>query len=65
MLEVYPRPYKHHNHFGFNNKKSYVQASVVGFVDNLEEYFESCILNTQNPFKVALNKVNGLNTSKN
>ena len=52
-------------HFGFNNKKRYLQASKLGFVDNLEQNFESCVLNTQNPLKRARNKVNGLNTSKN
>ena len=52
-------------HFGFNNKKSYYQASVLGFVDNFEQHFENCVVNTQNPLKRALNKVNGLNTSKN
>ena len=35
------------------------------FVDNFEQYFESSVLNTQNPFKGALNKVYGLITSKN
>ena len=30
-----------------------------------EQYFESYVLKTQNPFKGALNKVNGLITSKN
>ena len=38
---------------------------MLGFVDNFEQYFESCVLNTQNPFKRALNKVNGLITWKN
>ena len=38
---------------------------MLGFVDNFEQYFESYVLNTQNPFKGALNKVNGLITSKN
>ena len=52
-------------YFGFNNKKNYFRASVLGFVNNFEQYFESCVLNTQNPFKGALNKVNGLITSKN
>ena len=52
-------------HFGFNNKKSYFQASVLGFMGNFEQHYESCVLNTQNPLKRALNKVNGLNTSKN
>ena len=33
---------------------------MLSFVDNFEQYFESCVLNTQNPFKGALNKVNGL-----
>ena len=37
----------------------------VTFVDNLEQYFESCVLNSQNLCKGALNKVNGLITSKN
>ena len=31
---------------------------MLGFVDNFEQHFESCVLNTQNPFKRALNKVN-------
>ena len=52
-------------YFGFNNKKSYFRAAMFGFVDNFERYFESYVLNTQNPFKGALNKVNGLITSKN
>ena len=52
-------------HFGFHNKKSYFPASMLGFVDNFEQHFESCVLNTQNPLKRTLNKVNGLNTSKN
>ena len=30
-----------------------------------EQYFENYVLKTQNPFKGALNKVNGLITSKN
>ena len=38
---------------------------MLRFVDNFEQHFESCVLNTQNPLKRALNKVNGLNTSKN
>ena len=33
-------------------------------IDNLEQHFESCALNTQNSSKRALNKVNDLNTSK-
>ena len=45
---------------GFNNKKSYFRASLLGFVDNFEQHFESCALNTQNIFKRTLNKVNGL-----
>ena len=52
-------------YFGFNNKKNYFRASVLGFVNNFEQYFESCVLNTQNPFKGAPNKVNGLITLKN
>ena len=48
-----------------SNKKSYFRASMLGFVDNFELYFESYVLNTQNHFKGALNKVNGLITSKN
>ena len=36
---------------------------MLGFVDNFEQRFESCVLNTQNPFR-ALNQVNGLITSK-
>ena len=52
-------------HFGFNNKKSYFQASMLGLVDNFEQQFESCVLNTQNALKRVLNKVNGLKTSKN
>ena len=52
-------------YFGFNKKKSYLQASVLGFVDNFEQHFESCVLKIQNSLKRALNKVNGLNTSKN
>ena len=52
-------------HCGFNNKKSYFQTSMLGFVDNFEQHFESCVLNTQNPLKRALNKINDLNTSKN
>ena len=38
---------------------------MLGFVDNFEQHFESCDLNTQNPLKKGLNKVNGLITSKN
>ena len=38
-------------------KKSYFQTSVLGFVDNFEQHFESCALNTQNPLIIALNKV--------
>ena len=53
------------HHFNFNNKKSYFQASMLGFVDNFEQHFESCVLNTRNPLKRALNKVNGLYTLKN
>ena len=52
-------------HFGFNNKKSYFQASILGFVDNFGQHIDSCDLNIQNPLKRALNKVNDLNTSKN
>ena len=37
---------------------------MLGFVDNFEQRFESCVLNTQKPFKRALNQVNGLITSK-
>ena len=33
--------------------------------DNCEQHFESYVLDTQNPLKGALNKLNGLNTSKN
>ena len=51
--------------FGFNNQKSYLfQDSMLSFLDNFEQYFESCVLNTQNPLKIALIKINGLNTSK-
>ena len=51
--------------FGFNNQKSYLfQGSMLSFVDNFEQHFESCVLITQNPLKIALNKINGLNTSK-
>ena len=52
-------------YFGFNNRKSYFRASMFGSLDIFEQYFESCVLNTQNPFKGALNKVSGLITSKN
>ena len=38
---------------------------MLSFVDNLEQYFESCVLNSQNLCKGALNKVSGLITSKN
>ena len=38
-------------HFSFNNKKSYFQTSMLGFVDNFEQHFEGCVLNTQNPLK--------------
>ena len=38
---------------------------MLGFVENFKQYFESYVLNTQNTFKGALNKVNGLITSKN
>ena len=37
---------------------------MLGSVDNSEQHFESCVLITQNPLKIALNKINGLNTSK-
>ena len=51
--------------FGFNNQKSYLfQGSILSFVDNFEQHFESCALITQNPLKIALNKINCLNTSK-
>ena len=51
--------------FGFNNQKSYLfQGSMLSFVDNCEELFESWVLITQNPLKIALNKINGPNTSK-
>ena len=43
--------------FGFNNQKSYLfQGLMLSFVDNFEQHFESCILITQNPLKIALNK---------
>ena len=32
---------------------------MLDFVNNFEQYFESCIRNSQNPFKGAPNKVNG------
>ena len=35
------------------------------FFDNCDQHFESSILDKQNPLKRALNKVNGINTSKN
>ena len=38
---------------------------MLGFVDNFEQHFENCAQNTQNPLKRVLNKVDGLNTSKN
>ena len=38
---------------------------MLGFVDNFEQHFESCVLKTQNPLERALNQINGLNTSKN
>ena len=38
---------------------------MLGFVDNFEQHFENCVQNTQNPLKRALNKEDGLNTSKN
>ena len=51
--------------FGFNNQRSYLfQGSMLNFVDNFEQHFESCVLITQNPLKIALSKINGLNTSK-
>ena len=37
---------------------------MLGFVENFEQHFESCVLSTQNPLKRSLNKVNGLNTCK-
>ena len=46
-------------------KKSYFQPSMLGFMDNFEQHFQSCVLNTQDSLKSALNKANGLNTSKN
>ena len=33
---------------------------MLGFMDNFEQHFESCVLNTKNPLKRALNNVNGL-----
>ena len=45
--------------------KTKTRASMLGFVDNFEQYFESCVLNTQNSFKRAPTKVNDLITSKN
>ena len=51
--------------FGFNNQKSYLfQGSMLSFVDNFKQHFESYVLITQNPLKIALNKINDLNTSK-
>ena len=51
--------------FGFNNQKSYLfQGSMLSFVDNFKQHFESYVLITQNPLKIALNKINGLNTLK-
>ena len=38
---------------------------MLSFLDNFEQHFQSCVLNAQNPLKRALNKVDGLNTSKN
>ena len=38
---------------------------MLGFVDNFEQHFESCFLNTKNPFKRALNKISCLITPKN
>ena len=37
---------------------------MLGFLDNFEQHSESCVLNTQNPLRKALNKVNVLNTFK-
>ena len=51
--------------FGFNNKKSYIyQGSMLRFMDNFEQHFEICVLIKQNSLKIALNKINDLNTSK-
>ena len=41
-------------YFGFSNKKSYFWASVFGFMDKFEQYFDSYVLNRQNFFKGAL-----------
>ena len=46
-------------------KKSYFQASVLGFVNNFEQHFESCLLNAKNAWESGRNQVNSLNTSKN
>ena len=41
--------------FGFNNQKSYLfQGSMLSFVDNFKQHFESCVLIIQNPFEYAL-----------
>ena len=64
--KVQPICYLYKYYFCLNNNKSYFQAPMpmLGFMDNFEQYFESYVLNTQNPFKAALNKVNGLITSE-
>ena len=37
---------------------------MLGFVNNFEQHFEGCVLNTQNPLKRALKKVNDLNINR-
>ena len=34
-------------------------------IDNFEQHFESCVLNTQNALKSARNQINSLSTSRN
>ena len=51
---------------GYHQQKTTkVQTSMLVFVDNFEQHFESCFLNTKNPFKRALNKISCLITPKN
>ena len=37
---------------------------MLRFMDNFEQHFEICVLIKQNSLKIALNKINDLNTSK-
>ena len=34
-------------------------------IDNFEQHFESCVLNTENAYKSAQNQINSVSTSRN